>query len=145
MIRFLTVLCLTAQIASADGAVTYTTEDSFDDVAFGLESAIIGRGLVIDSTSHVGAMLERTRADIGSDVVLFEQADVFSFCSASVSRAVMEADIANIRFCPYDIYVYTTAARPDETVIGYNEMPDGAMQEVQALLDEIVREAIGRD
>lgn len=141
----LTALCLTGSVACADGAITFTTTDSFDDVTFGVENAIVGRGLVIDATSHVGAMLERTRADVGSDIVLFEHADVFSFCSASLSRKVMEADIANIRFCPYDVFVYTTAANPGETVVGFNEMPDGAMKEIENLLSDIVKEALGLD
>ncbi|MCR9089186.1 MAG: DUF302 domain-containing protein [Rhodobacteraceae bacterium] len=139
----LTALCLSGSVACADGAITFTTDESFDDVTFGIESAIVGRGLVIDATSHIGAMLERTRADVGSDIVLFEQADVFSFCSASLSRKVMEADITNLRFCPYDIFVYTTAATPGETVVGFNEMPEGAMKEVEALLTDIVQEALG--
>lgn len=145
MFRFLAILCLSTGFAHAEGAITYTSDESFDDVVFGLESAIVGRGLIVESTSHVGTMLERTRADVGSDIVLFENADVLSFCSASLSRKVMEDDIANIRFCPYDIFVYTSADAPGETVIGFNEMPAGAMQEVQALLDSLAREAIGLD
>lgn len=127
------------------GAVTYTVPQSFDDVVFGVENAIIGRGLVVDSVSHVGTMLERTRADVGSDTVLFAAADVLSFCSASLSRDVMEADIANIQFCPYDIFIYTLPASPDETTVGFRQMPDGAMQTIETLLDGIVREGIGLD
>lgn len=136
------VIALTAGAASAQDAVTYTTTDNFEDVTFGLESAIVGRGLVIDSVSHVGDMLERTRADVGSDVVLFEDAKVFSFCSAALSRKVMEAEPMNIVFCPYGIFV---AKQPgsDEVTIGFRQFPEGPMQEVQTLLDEIAREAIG--
>lgn len=136
------VIALTAGAASAQDAVTYTTTDNFEDITFGLESAIVGRGLVIDSVSHVGDMLERTRADVGSDVVLFEDAKVFSFCSAALSRKVMEADPMNIVFCPYGIFV---AKQPgsDEVTIGFRQFPEGPMQEVQTLLDEIAREAIG--
>lgn len=134
---------LLAGSAMAQDAITYETQDTFDDVVFGLESAILDAGLVIDSISHTGAMLERTRADVGSDVVLFEQADVFSFCSATVSRRVMEADPMNIRFCPYDIFVMTQPSKPDVTTVGYLSYPEGPMQEVQALLDGIVREALG--
>lgn len=131
------------QAERAEGAVTYTVEQSFDDVMFGLESAIIGQGLVIDATSHVGEMLERTRADVGSDVVLYEQADVLSFCSASLSRQVMEADPMNIQYCPYDVFVFTRPDSPGQTVIGYRDYPDGSMQVIEDLLDSIVREAIG--
>lgn len=129
--------------AAADGVVSYATDQSFDDVTFGLESAIVDMGLVVDATSHVGDMLERTRADVGSDIVIFDKADVFSFCSATVSREVMEADPMNIMFCPYDIFVAVRHDTPDETIIGYRAFPDGEMQKVQAMLDEIVRAAIG--
>lgn len=137
-------LALTVSSASADGIVSYTSEDSFEDVVFGLENAILDQGLVIDATSHVGDMLERTRKDVGSDVTIFAHADVFSFCSAKLSRKVMEADPMNIRFCPYDIFV---AEIPDsgETIIGYRAFPEGPMQEVQALLDTIARSAIGME
>ncbi len=136
-------LALLPQLAQAQGAVTYETDQSFDDVIFGLESAILDAGLVIDSVSHTGEMLERTRADLGSDVVLFSEADVYSFCSAALSRKVMEADPMNIRFCPYDIFVLVRPDAPDTTVIGFNRYPDGPMQEVQTLLDGIARAAIG--
>lgn len=132
-------------LAAADGAVTYDTDQSFDDVIFGLESAILDAGLVIDSVSHVGEMLERTRVDIGSDVVLFTQADVYSFCSAALSRKVMEADPMNIRFCPYDIFVMVRPDLPDTTTIGFNSFPEGEMKEIEALLDGIARAAIGLD
>jgi len=138
-----TALTCAAQIATAQDMVTFTTDQSFDDVTFGIESAIVDAGLVVDSVSHVGEMLERTRADVGSDVVIFESADVFSFCSAKVSRTVMEADPMNILFCPYDIFVAVTPDKPGQTVVGFRQFPKGAMQEVQALLDGIVKSALG--
>ncbi len=127
--------------AQADEMVNYSTALDYADVTFGLESAITDRGFVVDHISHVGEMLERTRADVGSDVVLFQQADVYSFCSAKLSRQVMEADPMNITFCPYDIFV---AQRPgvDTVTIGFRSFPKGDMQIIQTLLDEIVKEAI---
>lgn len=136
---------LLSTAALAADVITYDTDDSFDDVVFGLENAIIDAGLVVDSVSHVGEMLERTRADVGSDVVLYDQADVFSFCSAKVSREVMEADLMNIVFCPYDIFVMTRPDTPGTTTIGFRTYPEGAMKKVEALLDGITRTAIGLD
>jgi uncharacterized protein (DUF302 family) len=52
---------------NAGDVVTYTTDESFDDVIFGLENAILDQGLVIDGTNHVGEMLARTGPDVGSD------------------------------------------------------------------------------
>ncbi|WP_322867828.1 DUF302 domain-containing protein [Aquicoccus sp. G2-2] len=137
-------LALAATTASANDVISYTTDASYDDVIFGLENAIIDAGLVVDAVSHVGEMLDRTRADVGSDVTIFSHADVYSFCSATVSREVMEADPMNIVFCPYDIFIMQ---RPgDEKVtIGFRDYPDGPMKKVQALLDGIAKSAIGKD
>ncbi|MDF1716766.1 MAG: DUF302 domain-containing protein [Antarcticimicrobium sp.] len=136
-------MVLAAQGAAAQEMVRYTTDQSFDDVAFGIENAILDAGLVVDHVSHVGTMLERTREDVGSDKVLFSQADVYSFCSAKVSRSVMEADPLNIVYCPYDIFVAELADKPGEVIVGYRQFPEGAMQEVQAMLDGIARAALG--
>ncbi len=128
-----------AGAAAAQEAVTSPFDGSFEDATFAVESAIVGRGLVIDSVSHVGEMLNRTGADVGSDVALFDAADVFLFCSAVVSRRVMEADPMNIAHCPYGVFV---AERDGAVMVGYRTYPPGAMQEVQALLAEIVQEAV---
>ena len=128
-----------ASTAAADQAITYPFDGDFSDAAFAVESAIIGKGLVIDYVSHTGEMLSRTAADVSSDVELFGEADIFLFCSAQLSRKVMEADPMNIAHCPYGIFV---AERGGEVTIGYREYPEGPMKEVQALLDEIVQEAL---
>ncbi|TCO69652.1 DUF302 domain-containing protein [Rhodovulum euryhalinum] len=138
-------LALAATSAGAEGVVTYTVDQSFDDVVFGLENAVTGQGLVIDSVSHTGDMLERTKGDVGSDVTIFLKADIFSFCSASLSRKVMEADPMNVQFCPYDIFVLQMPDSPDQTTIGFRQFPEGPMKEVEALLDAIAREAVGLD
>jgi len=147
MKQFMISVCMAAFAATAAQAqdmVTYKTDQSFEDVVFGLENAIIDQGLVIDATSHVGDMLERTKADVGSDVTVFMKADVYSFCSALLSRKVMEENPMNIVFCPYNIFVAVSPDEPDETMIGYRSFPEGPMKEVEALLDQIARTAIGQ-
>ena len=126
--------------AAAGEAITYDYDGSFDDATFAVESAIVGKGLVIDYVSHVGEMLARTGADVGSDKLLFDNAQIFVFCSAVVSREVMEADPANLVFCPYGIYV---AEREGNVTIGHRDYPEGAMDKVETLLEEIVSEAQG--
>lgn len=121
-------------------ATTYTFDGSFEDAAFALENAIVGKGLVVDYVTHTGDMLARTGEDVGSDVKLFEAADVYLFCSAVVSRKVMEANPMNLAFCPYGIFV---AERDGEVMLGYQNYPDGEMQEVQSMLDDIVQDALG--
>ncbi|MBM1557560.1 DUF302 domain-containing protein [Sulfitobacter mediterraneus] len=130
-----------AVTAQADTLSTvYDFDGSFDDATFSVESAIVGRGLVIDYVSHTGEMLNRTGADVGSDVTIFDGADIFLFCSAVLSRKVMEADPMNIAHCPYGIFVTDKGGKVS---VGYRNYPDGPMQEVQSLLDDIVREAVG--
>jgi len=128
-----------APLAAQDTHQTHAFDGSFEDATFAVESAIVGRGLVIDYVSHVGEMLARTGADVGSDTKLFDAADVFLFCSAVVSRKVMEADAMNIAHCPYGIFV---TDQDGDVKIGHRTYPDGPMQEVQTLLDAIVQEAM---
>ena len=130
------MLALSAQ--AGETSVVHDFDGSFDDAAFSVESAILSRGLVIDFVSHTGAMLNRTASDVGSDVTLFENADIFLFCSAVLSRKVMEADPMNIAYCPYGIFV---AEREGRVMVGYRTYPDGPMQDVQTLLEAIAIEA----
>ena len=134
-----------AHAALANDTVTYeVTDQSYDDVMFGLENAILDFGLVISEHNHVGDMLERTKADLGATETIYAYADVFGFCSAPLSRAAMLEDPMNIRFCPYNIYMYQIS-EGFPVIIGYDVYPEGALQDVQALLDDITRSAIGLD
>jgi len=132
--------CLSSMVMANDIAVVHSFDGAFDDATFSVESAILDAGLVIDYVSHTGEMLARTGVDLGSDVTIFDAADVFLFCSAVVSRRMMEADPMNIAHCPYSIFVVD---REGDVVIGYRNYPDGIMKEVQALLEGIVQEALG--
>ena len=133
------LLSLATAPAIAQEAVTYPFEGSFDDAAFAVENAIIGKGLVIDFVSHTGEMLARTAADVGSTTKLYDEADIFVFCSAQISREVMEADLMNIAHCPYGIFV---TERDGEVMVGYRTYPEGEMQKVQSLLDDIAQDAV---
>lgn len=128
--------------AMAQDAHSWSVEDDFEAVTFALETAIVGAGLVVDHTSHTGEMLERTRDATGSSVVIFTQADIYSFCSATVSRAVMEINPANVQFCPYTIFAYETPDAPGLVTVGFRDYPAGEMDQVEALLAGIVAEAL---
>lgn len=133
------ILCSTLTGWAQEASTSYAFDGDFDDATFAVESAIVDQGLVIDYVSHVGDMLKRTGSDVGSDKKLFDEAQIFVFCSAVLSRKVMEADPANIAHCPYGIFV----ANQDGAVsIGYRNYPQGPMQEVQSLLNDIVKEAL---
>ncbi|MDJ0640340.1 MAG: DUF302 domain-containing protein [Paracoccaceae bacterium] len=140
MIRFAVFTFLLAFPLSASAGDTRTVafDGSFEDATFAVETAIVGEGLVIDYVSHVGDMLNRTGTDVGSDTMLFKAADIFVFCSAVVSREVMEDDPMNIAHCPYGIFVAETS---DGVMIGRRDYPDGPMEKVEALLDGIIDEA----
>jgi len=135
---FAAALGLLATPALAQNATVYPFDGSFDDATFALENEIIGAGLVIDYVASPGAMLARTGPDLGSDVVIFDAADVYLFCSAVLSRKVMEINPDNVTFCPYSIYV---ADREGTVTIGYRNFPPGEMQMVQELLDSLARAA----
>lgn len=125
--------------ADSPGVVLYDFDGAFEDAAFGVESAILDRGLVVDHVSHVGDMLNRTKADVGGAKDLFEKANVYMFCSATLSRKVMEADPMNIAHCPYGVFVMDSDGAVQ---VGYRSMPEGPMKEVETLLDAIAREAV---
>ena len=157
LIRALIALLLccfgTAPLHADDSPVVhYSAKARFADVRDDLASAIANRGLVIDNTSHVGAMLDRTGKDLGKTKRIFgdDQGLVFSFCSAVVSRATMEADPFNIVFCPYAVAVYSTVHEPGTVHVAYrrplrtggNPASQAALREVEMLLDGIAREAL---
>ncbi|MCF3974153.1 DUF302 domain-containing protein [Paracoccus salsus] len=122
-------------------ALTHQVEGEFDDVAFAVENAIINAGLVIDHRSFVGEMLARTKEDVGGSDDLFTKADVFTFCSAIVSRQVMEADIMNIQHCPYSIFMFEAADAPGTITVGRRDYGP-SMEPVAEMLDDIIAEAL---
>jgi uncharacterized protein (DUF302 family) len=129
--------------AFGDGFYTVDVDAEFEDVVFNVEMAITNQGLVIDDISYVGQMLERTKEDVGGGKDLFTDARIFSFCSASLSREVMEAKLRNIQFCPYNVYVYQSAEDGAPVVVGYREFNEPTMRSINYLLQQIVAEAAG--
>jgi uncharacterized protein (DUF302 family) len=139
-------------MADPHPVVVYSKRAKFEDVRDDLKLAIEAKGLVVDYQSFVNRMLERTGKDVGSARKLYVDAQAFVFCSAALSRKTMEADPANASFCPYSMMVYATAQDPGTVRVSYRRpwRPDGsaaskaALREVEALLDGIAREAVGR-
>lgn len=135
--------------AEADENVRRQVKGKFEDVKASLVAAIEGKGLVINTVAHVGDMLARTGQDLGATKRIYEKAEVLEFCSATVSRATMEADPHAIVHCPYTIAVYVIAGQPGTVYVAYRK-PRGekpgpaadALALVGKLLDEIVGEAL---
>lgn len=139
----------TASFLAAQDLKTVIRKGSFDDVKFELTNAVVDRGLVIDHTGQIGDMLARTGADVGSAKPIYMHAEFMTFCSAKLSRQMMEADAANIAFCPYVVFIYETVAAPGEIVVGYrspaprgNDASRAALAEIDKLLDGIISDAI---
>lgn len=132
-------LGLGAGVATAQEAATVPFEGDVEDAAFAVETAIVNQGLVIDFVSHVGEMLDRTGADLGlGPSPVGADARIFVFCSAAVSREVMEADPMNVSHCPYGIFV---AELDGQTVVGRRVYAEDSMAPVNALLEGIIAEA----
>ncbi len=139
-----------AQNAVADGVVVVRViEGRFEEIRERVVFAVESQGLVVDHVARVGAMLERTAKDLGETAPVFGDAEVVHFCSALVSRRMVEADAALLAFCPYGIAVYTLPGDPLRTYVSYRRMvtdlatPDqrAVLQEVESLLQTIVEEA----
>lgn len=143
MIRLLTItgaLALSTLAATAQEAATVAFDGDVGDASFAVESAIVNHGLVIDFVSHVGEMMTRTGADLGlGPSPVGEDAQIFVFCSATVSREVMEADPMNVSHCPYGIFVAEIDGR---TLVGRRVYSDDSMAPVNALLEGIIAEAM---
>jgi hypothetical protein len=74
----LLALLLVASFARAAGTdvVTRAIRGEFEDVKTRVTLSIEGRGLVVNYTSRVGDMLQRTGKDIGSSVRIYARAEV---------------------------------------------------------------------
>lgn len=154
LIRVMAVTMLLVGVsrpALAEGAhmALFTKQGSFSDVKESVEMAITGRGFVINNVSHVGEMLERTGKDLGGGKPVFLKAEALEFCSATVSRKMMEVDPDNIVFCPYIIAIYVLPEKPGEVRVAYRKTQmvgspasRKALKAVNELLSEIIKEAV---
>lgn len=136
-------------LAAGDYMVVFAKAGSFDDVRDAVDMAITDRGMVVNNVSHVGKMLERTGKDLGEARQIFLKAEILEFCSAVVSRKMMESDPDNIVFCPYVISVYVAPEKPDEVRVAYRKTQivgspasQRALKAVNELLSDIVKEAL---
>jgi len=137
------LLALTGPARAADDVVVATVSGAFDTVKDNVGSAIEGKGLVISSVSKVAEMLDRTAADVGAKRKVYAQGEVFEFCSASVSRQIMEADPRHLAFCPFTIAVYALPDQAGKVFVAYRAPPAGkAFDPMRSLLQGIVAEAI---
>ncbi len=139
--------------AVAQEVRTFPAKAAYEDVKADIMTAVVNRGLVSDYTGNIGRMLERTGADIGSTRAIYRSAEYLTFCSAKFSREMMEADPANLGFCPFVMFVYEVADKPanapGSVVVGYrrpistsgNAATQAALANIDKLLSDIATEA----
>lgn len=137
-----------AHAASAD-LVVRSTQGEFGEVKERVLHAIENRGLLLNYTARIGAMLERTGKDIGTTGRIYGNAEMLEFCSARVSRDMMEADPRNIVFCPYSIAIYTLPKEKDKVYVAYrrsgasgSEQSVKSLRAAEKLVADIVTEAL---
>ena len=102
-----------ASFANANEAAlkSYSTQGEYAEVIQDVEDAIQDAGLNIDYRGRIGEMLDRTRKDLGGTRKIYKGAQFMQFCSARLSRKMMEADPANMGVCPYIVFVYETTKK----------------------------------
>lgn len=138
----------TAQVNAAE-VVVRSTKGGFQEVKERVLLAIENRGLVLNYTAHIGAMLERTGKDIGAGKKIYGDAEMLEFCSAKVSRDTMEADPRNVAYCPYSIAIYTLPGEKNRVYVAYRRIEASsagksakAFGAVNKLLADIVADAL---
>lgn len=127
----------------------YSIEGEFDFYREMLESAITDEGMVINAVGRIAEMLDRTGTDLGLGERVYLNGESLEFCSALLSRRMMEADPHSIVFCPYVIAIYERVEQPGTIFIGYQRVPivgdkatREALRDVDALLDRVVNNAM---
>jgi uncharacterized protein (DUF302 family) len=144
------LMALSAAAHAADGQIVVRSmKGEFKEVKERVLHALENRGLVLNYTARIGAMLERTGKDIGAGRQLYSDAELLEFCSARISRDTMEADPRNIVFCPYGIAIYAVPKEPGKVYLAYrrqrasgSDRSAKSLQAVDRLLAEIVGEAM---
>jgi len=142
------LVAMSFALAQSDVVVEVTARGSFEDVKQMLVLSIENRGLVVNHQSQIGQMLERTGKDIGASKRIYERAELVEFCSATLSRQVMEADPRLLAFCPFGVGIYALPDEPGTVHLVYRRPHlegDGraaqALKQVDQLLHDIVQEA----
>jgi len=137
------LFCLaTGAQAAGDDIKTIESDAAFADVTAGIENAIVNRGFKVDYHGFLGEMLNRTATDVDASKALYKDAEFLTFCSAVVSRKVMEAEIGDIAYCPYVVFAYEAAEKPGTVTVGFRMLPAGGERDaVNVLLSDIIKDA----
>lgn len=135
-------------IAAENYTVIFKAKGSYEEVRDFIRMGIESEGLVINNVGHIADMLERTGKDLGATKKVYEYGEQFEFCSATLSRTMMEADPHAIVLCPFIISVYQMPG--DKTVYlsyrkpAYTKNPKlkKALAEIEKLQVKIIKGAM---
>jgi uncharacterized protein (DUF302 family) len=139
--------CLTTAFAAKPGYAVYESSGDFDTVMAAAKLAIQERGMFVNNIMHLSAMLERTGKDLGFNRKIYAKAESIEFCSAVLSRKMMEEDPGQIVNCPFTIAVYTLPGKPGKTYVAHRVIPaevvanSPAMAEIAKMLKEVAQSA----
>lgn len=144
------LLAFTSSLAFAaeNYSVIFKAQGKYEDVRDSVRMGIESEGLVINNVGHIADMLDRTGKDIGMTRKIYEGGEQFEFCSASLSRAMMEADPHAIALCPFIIsvykvpgekLVYVSYRKPVQTK---NPKLKKVLADIEKLQIKIIKEAI---
>ncbi len=128
--------------------VIYSVYADYDEIWKGLETALNERGLTVSSVSHVGEMLERTGRELGRTKKIFGKANVLEFCSAVISRDMMERNPHFLAFCPYQIMVYTLPDDEKKVYLSYRHLiwkddsGKDVLDPVEKLVEDLINDVI---
>ncbi len=128
--------------------VIRTVTGEYEQVWEDLQTALNDRGLMVSSVSHIGKMLVRTGTSFEGAKKIFAQARGLVFCSAVLSRTMMETNPHFIAFCPYQIMVYSLPGQEGTVYLSYRRLlwNNGRNQEplkkIEQLLNDLVSEVI---
>ena len=137
------LLAISAYAVAQDGQTVSVTkiEGDFEDVRERVIFAVESQGLVVDHTSDVGGMLERTGKDLGESSQIYEKAVVLEFCSAFYSRLMAEAAPELLAYCPYGISVYTLPGDTGYSYVAFKRIATmfSGSEEYKSILEKIDR------
>jgi uncharacterized protein (DUF302 family) len=149
LIALCALVCLPfSAMATEAYTVVFKTHGTFQDVRDSLQIAIEGKGLKINHTNMIADMLDRTGKDLGATKQVYVNGEQFEFCSARVSREMMEADPHAIVMCPYILSVYTVPNDKNvylayrKPAVTKNPVLKKALADVEKLLTEIIKDAM---
>ncbi len=128
--------------------VIRSVKGDYDEVWEALKILLTEKGLVISSVAHVGEMLDRTGKALNRAEKIYGKAKVMEFCSAVLSRNMMEKNPHFIAFCPYRIMVYTFPEEENKVYLSYrrllwkDESRKDVLEPIEELLEELVKDVV---